>query len=67
MCQRTKHEEAKENDPTMTYNMTNQEVSLHEEKKYGIYMSNSSYEGDNSDLDSEMDTDSKAMAYPFLD
>ena len=63
----TKHEEAKEDDPTMMYNMTNQEVRLqHEEEKYRIYMSTFSYKGDNSNLDSEMDTDSNAMAYPFL-
>ena len=47
--------------------MTNQEVRLqHEEEKYGIYMNTFSYKGDDSDLDSEMDTDSNAMAYPFL-
>ena len=63
-----KHKEAKEDDPTPMYNMTNQEVRLqHEEEKYRIYMSTFGYEGDNSDLDSEMDTDSNATAYPFLD
>ena len=62
----TKHEEAEEDDPMM-YNMTDQEVRLqHKEEKYGIYMSTLGYKGDNSDLDSEMDTDSNAMAYPFL-
>ena len=64
----TKHEEAKEDNLTVTYNMTNQEVRLqHGEQKYGIYMSTFSYKGDNSDLDSEMDTSSNATAYPFLD
>ena len=47
----TKHEEAKEDDPTMMYNMPNQEVRLqHEKEKYGIYMSTFGYEGDNSNL-----------------
>ena len=62
-----KHEEAKEDDPTRTYNMSNQEVRLqHEEEKYGIYMSIFGYKGDNSDLDSKMDSDFNATAYPFL-
>ena len=62
-----KHEEAKEDDPTMTYNMTNQEVRLHhEEEKYRIYMRTFSYKGDNSNLDSGMDTISNVMAYPLL-
>ena len=62
-----KHKEVKEDNPTMMYNMTDQKVRLqHEEEKYGIYMSTFSYKGDNSDLDSETDTDSNAMAYPFL-
>ena len=64
----TKHKGAKEDNPTMTYNMTNQEVRLqHEEEKYRIYMRTFSYKGDDSDLDSEMDTNSNATAYPFLD
>ena len=64
-----KYEEVRKDDPTTTtYNMTNQEVRLqHKEEKYGIYVSTFSYEGDNSDLDSEMDSDSNAMAYPFLE
>ena len=62
-----KHKETKEDNPTMTYNMTDQEVRLqHEEEKYGLYMSTFGYEGDNSNLDSKMDTNSNAMAYPFL-
>ena len=62
-----KHKEAKEDDPTMAYNMTNQEVRLqHEEEKYGIYMSTFSYKGDDSNLHSKMDTDSNATAYQFL-
>ena len=64
----TKHEETKEDNPTMMYNMTNQEVRLqHEEEKYWIYMSTFSYKGDNSNLDSEMDTNSNAAAYMFID
>ena len=52
---------------TLTYKMTDQEIRLqHEEEKYGIYMSTFSYEGDNSDLDSETDSDSNVMAYPYL-
>ena len=51
-----------------TYNMTEQELRLqHEEEKYGIYMSTFCYEGDDSDLELDMDIDSNAMAYPFLD
>ena len=61
------HEEPKEDGSVATYNMTDQEVRLqHEEDKYGIYMSTFSYEGDNSKLDSEMDTDSNTTAYLFL-
>ena len=62
-----KHEEAKEGKPTIMYNMTDQEVRLqHEEEKYGIYKSTFGYEGDNSNLESKMDINSNAMAYPFL-
>ena len=61
------HKDPKEDSSAMMYNMTNQEVRLqHEEEKYRIYMSTFSYEGDDSDLDSKMDTDSNATAYPFL-
>ena len=64
----TKHKEVKEDNPRMMYNMTNQEVRLqHEAEKYRIYMSTFGYKGDNSNLDSEMDSDSNATAYPFLD
>ena len=62
-----KHEESREDNPTTTYNMTDQEVRLqHEEEKYGIYVSTFCYEGDDSDLDSKTDSDSNAMAYLFL-
>ena len=61
-----KYKEAKEDDPT-TYNVTNQEVRLqHEEEKQGIYMSTFGYEGDDSNIDSEIDTDFNTTAYPFL-
>ena len=64
-----KYKELRKDDPTTTtYNMTDQEVRLqYEEEKYGIYMSTFGYKGDDSDLDSEMDSDSKRMAYPFLE
>ena len=53
---------------TLTYEMTDQEIQLQqEEEKYGIYMSTFSYEGDNSDLDSETGSDSNVMAYPYLE
>ena len=61
-------EEDRRDDPTTTptYEMTDQEIQLqHEEEKYGIYMSIFHYEGDDSDLDSKMDSDSDATAYPF--
>ena len=62
-----KHEEPKEDDPATTYNMTDHEVRLqHKEEKYGIYMSTFHYEGDDSDFDSKMDTDSNTTAYQFL-
>ena len=50
------------------YKMTKQGLRLQEEEqKYNIYMSTFSYEGDNSDLDSETDTESKSHTYSFLD
>ena len=64
-----KYKELRKEEPTTTmYNMTNQEVRLqHKEEKYGIYMGTFSYEGDDSNLDSEMDSNSNMMAYPFLE
>ena len=48
--------------------MTKQELQLQEEGvKYGIYTNTFGYEGDDSDLDSEMDTESDIHAYPYLD
>ena len=58
-------EEDRRDDPTTTptYEMTDQEIQLqHVEEKYRIYMSTFSYEGDNSDLDSKMDSDSNVTA-----
>ena len=53
---------------TLTYEMTDQEIQLQqEEEKYGIYMSTFGYEGDHSDLDSKMDSDSNMMAYLYLE
>ena len=53
---------------TPAYEMTDQEIQLqHKEEKYGIYMSTFGYEGDDSNLDSKMDSDSNAMVYPFLE
>ena len=49
--------------------MTKQELWLQEEEeeKYDIYTSTIGYEGDDSNLDSETDTESEGQAYPFLD
>ena len=48
--------------------MTKQEAHLQEEEeKYGIYTSTFRYEGDSSNLDSGMDTESDVTIYPYLD
>ena len=61
-------EGTKDEDEIPTYNMTKQEWRLQcEEEKYGINMSTFGYEGDDSGLDLDMDRDSNAMAYPFLE
>ena len=50
------------------YKMSEQELQLQkEEAKYNTYISAIGYEGDDSDLETEMDTDSEGQAYPFLD
>ena len=50
------------------YEMRKQEAWLQEEEeKYRIYMSTFRYEGDDSDLDSETDTESDVTAYPYLE
>ena len=61
-------EGTKDDNEILTYNMTKWEWKLQcKEEKYGICMSTFVYEGDNSDLDSDMDTDLSTMAYPFLE
>ena len=51
-----------------SYEMTKWELRLQEEeRKYEIYMSTFGYEGDDSYLISEMDTDSYIATYPYLD
>ena len=60
-------EEMKDEDETPMYNMTEQEWKLQcKEEKFIIYMSTFGYEGDDLDLDSDMDSDLNVMAYPFL-
>ena len=50
------------------YEMTQQELWLQkEEAKYNTYISTIGYKGDDSDLETEMDTESERQAYPFLD
>ena len=50
------------------YKITKQEAKLQEEEeKYEIYMSAFGYEGDDSNLDSETNTESDVTAYPYLD
>ena len=52
---------------TLMYEMTDQEIQLQrEEEKYGIYVNNFGYKGDDSYLDSETESDSNAMAYLYL-
>ena len=58
----------KDDDETLTYNMTEQDQRLQcKEEKFNICMSTFGYEGDDSDLDLDMDLDSNATAYPFLE
>ena len=66
--EKCKAEGMKDDDETPTYNMTEWEWRLQcKEEKYSIYMSTFGYEGDDSDLDLDMGTDLKVMAYPFLE
>ena len=61
-------EGTKDDTEISTYNMTEQEQRLQcKEEKYGIYMSTFGYEEDDLDLDSDMDIESNAMAYPILE
>ena len=58
----------KDENVTLMYNLTEQEWRLQcEEEKFNIYMSSFGYKGDYSDLDTEMDSDSNIMAYPYLE
>ena len=51
-----------------TYNMTEQKQRLQcEEEKFNVCISTFSYEGDDSDLDTETDLDSNTTAYPYLE
>ena len=65
--EKCKAEGKKDDNETLTYNMTEQEWRLQCEEKFGIYMSTFGYQGDDSDLDSDMDMDSNVTAYPFLE
>ena len=50
------------------YKISEQELWMQkEEVKYNTYISAIGYEGDDSDLETEMDTDSGGQAYLFLD
>ena len=63
-----KAEEEEDETSMPAYKMTKQELQLQEEEeKYGVYMSTFGYEGDDSDLDSEMDTESVSHTYLYLD
>ena len=64
--EKCKVEGTKDDDKIPMYNMTKQQQRLQcEEEKYRIYMSTFSYEGDDSDLD--LETDSNVTAYPLLE
>ena len=50
-----------------TYEMTEQKTQLQKkEEEYGIYMSTFGYEGDDSNLDSNTESNSDVAAYPYL-
>ena len=50
------------------YDMTEQELWLQKgEANYNTYISIIGYKGDDSDLETKMDIESKGQAYPFLD
>ena len=50
---------------TLTYEMTEQETTERGRKVWDLY-EHLRYEGDDSNLDSETESDSDAMAYPYL-
>ena len=61
-------EGTKDENVTPMYSMMEQDQRLQcEEEKFNIYMSTFGYEGDDSNLDSDMDMDWNVMAYPFLE
>ena len=52
----------------MMYEMTDHEIQLQkEEEKYGVYMSTFRYKWEDSDLYSEMESDSYMTAYLYLE
>ena len=52
---------------TLMYEMMAQEIKLQkEEEKYGIYMNTFGYEGNDSNLDPETESDSDATVYLYL-
>ena len=52
---------------TLMYEMTEQETQLQKkEGEYGIYMSTFGYEGDDSNLGSDKESDPDMAAYPYL-
>ena len=60
----------REEDKTLVppYEMMEQELQLQkEEAKYNTFISTIGYEGDDSDIETKMDTKSEGQAYPFLD
>ena len=64
----SKKEEKECDSPIPKYVVAEKVQRLQEdEQKYNIYMSMFGYEGDNSDLDSEMDMELEGHAYLFLD
>ena len=64
----SKAEEGENKTLIPAYKMTKQELQLQEEEgKYRVYTSTFGYEGDNSDLDSELDTKSDSHIYLYLD
>ena len=63
-----KEEESRHKPPPLEFIMTEQDKKMQEEEEmYNICMSTFGYEGDDSDLDFETDTDLEGHAYPFLD
>ena len=53
--------------PKAEYIARQEKIQQEEEERYSVYMSTFGYKGDDSDLDSEDNMESKGHAYPFLD